>query len=647
MTKENLSILLSSLIKIGIIILGILAVLPFNTLSFLLNTIALDGNFTLLTIETSAFFRFLFLLMMGVFFALIGGESAWNKLYAFLISLLYSVIFAGQTLGFLKKYHFSFVLPLVLILIIGVYWSYNKYTKDFIKEVFLSEKNKYFLDNSFGVSGVILVLFLLLIPVVIFPYSPISPILNYDVGKYHLPKALELLSTGSSWDMTVSYGAYPYGYESIFSFSALLTRNGYLFGAAQALGNLFFLFTLWFLARRYSRLPSGVLFFFSAFFTTGWVLFHNHHQWRIFNLSIYQVGKNDLFLAASVLAVIFFSPIDTKRKKTFWNPFGMALTSMIAFSVKPNAIIILIPLWLWSLYLYYLEAKNESIPLKKNVFKMIGWGVVILPGLLWTLRNIIAQGTLFYDEILTLQRLSILNNLNNPDFYLHIPFEFFALLALLVLSFIALLLKKQITWSLWLTYLVLFFGFISTPATAFVHSLEGKAYISWRFGIMLLTFSFLLLIIYCDPQIKKLYSSIEQHKILRYLITIVIILGTFASVWDNRFNFYPTQKYIRVLEDQYRESVGVDGYYSAIDYLQKNIKNSVVHIENGHPYYAYGEGFTNSTTYSREADYIIMLQTDWRKGRDLGYREATSEEGWDSLWELIYEDSQGRIYERR
>jgi hypothetical protein len=71
----------------------------------------------------------------------------------------------------------------------------------------------------------------------------------------------------------------------------------------------------------------------------------------------------------------------------------------------------------------------------------------------------------------------------------------------------------------------------------------------------------------------------------------------------------------------------------------------VVIIENGLPYYLNDAGFTNSVTRSRPADYIVFLKTAWiNKG---GYPGKLKQPAWAQTWNLVYEDTQGRVYQRK
>lgn len=99
-----------------------------------------------------------------------------------------------------------------------------------------------------------------------------------------------------------------------------------------------------------------------------------------------------------------------------------------------------------------------------------------------------------------------------------------------------------------------------------------------------------------------------------------------------------------IIRDQFSIPVGVNGYYSAYDYVQKNIHNSIIWVENGLPFYVYDEGFTNSVTRMQLPDYVVILQTDWFGTGDPRLRSITDQYDQSSRYLLIYEDSEGKIF---
>jgi hypothetical protein len=102
-----------------------------------------------------------------------------------------------------------------------------------------------------------------------------------------------------------------------------------------------------------------------------------------------------------------------------------------------------------------------------------------------------------------------------------------------------------------------------------------------------------------------------------------------------------------VLRDQFKSSVGLNGYFSAYDYVQKNVHNSIVIVENGLPYYLYDNNLTNSVTRSHDADYFVAFKTAWTAGRKEGFPEMISDPNWDQTWQLVYQDPEGRVYKRK
>jgi hypothetical protein len=128
------------------------------------------------------------------------------------------------------------------------------------------------------------------------------------------------------------------------------------------------------------------------------------------------------------------------------------------------------------------------------------------------------------------------------------------------------------------------------------------------------------------------------------LALFVLLFGGWC-IWSQRDLLAAHPEVAIVLRDQYPQAVGISGYYSAYDYVQKNVHNSVVIIENGLPYYLYDRDFTNSITRTRPADYIVYLQTPWLGYG--GYPAILDQPAWSQVWALVYQDSEGRVYKHK
>ena len=136
-------------------------------------------------------------------------------------------------------------------------------------------------------------------------------------------------------------------------------------------------------------------------------------------------------------------------------------------------------------------------------------------------------------------------------------------------------------------------------------------------------------------------------RIASILAAFMVLLFSLASVYLHRELFETNTRGDLVLRDQFKESVGVNGYWSAYEYVQQNVHNATVIVENGLPYYLYDEKFTNSVTRSHDADYFVAFKTAWNSGKKEEFPEMILAPEWEETWQLIYEDGQGRVYQRK
>jgi hypothetical protein len=94
------------------------------------------------------------------------------------------------------------------------------------------------------------------------------------------------------------------------------------------------------------------------------------------------------------------------------------------------------------------------------------------------------------------------------------------------------------------------------------------------------------------------------------------------------------------LRDQFFEPVGEQGYYSAYDYVQKNVRNSVVWVENGLLFYAYDASFSNTVSRSSLPDYVVGFKTDWHGNGGGSYPTLIEEYMADPAVQIAYQDPQ-------
>ena len=95
------------------------------------------------------------------------------------------------------------------------------------------------------------------------------------------------------------------------------------------------------------------------------------------------------------------------------------------------------------------------------------------------------------------------------------------------------------------------------------------------------------------------------------------------------------------------EPVGVDGYYSAYDYVQRNAHDAVVWVENGLPFYTYDAEFSNTVSRQQAADYVLGFRTDWWGEGRTGYPDLIEELQGNVSYETVYEDVQGVVLRKK
>ncbi len=119
----------------------------------------------------------------------------------------------------------------------------------------------------------------------------------------------------------------------------------------QALILLFFILSFFLITNLYSRIPASFLFFIVVFITASYDIIRltSMNPFMIFRIMAFTIGKNDFFLAAAMIAFIFFAPIGPDKKN--YNLIGLALTSMLIASTKPNGFPLLA--FIWAFILFY------------------------------------------------------------------------------------------------------------------------------------------------------------------------------------------------------------------------------------------------------------------------------------------------------
>lgn len=582
-------------------------------------------------------------------------------LYIALLCFFYGAVATGQLLGLMGAYRPILVIGLSLVLGGGAAWLYLRGGGwKFIRDVSQDDAQRKGIAGRrwlvWGEAGMYLAglifLFLLLYPLATWPLSPLMETLHWDAGAYHFPKAIELFRTGSAWDLSIPYGEYPFGYESLLAFGLCFTGSETLFGPFHALIVLFLFLQIWLLGRRFTRLPGGLIWLAAALLLYSGRLAAAGNPWWIVTALVYTVGKNDLFLGTVTLAALYHAPVGVRGKPAVCYETGMAIASMLALSIKPNGVLVIAGLWVWVLWSQW---HRGGLSWKG----FAGWTALILPGVLWPVRNLLAMQAVFSEGVMELSKLSIVNNLGNPFFYNYLPKNLIYIVTMLVVVTLLAIFRKRFSRGQAGVFWLMFVSFVVTPVTAFVNTTQVPTAIAWRFGFALLVFSFLLLLVLFEPLGVYGWRAVEKRAPMlgtaiggaALAIALILASNDRAILSLNPYNQI-------VLTDQYRDPVGINGYHSAYDYVRQNIHNSVIQVENGLPFFLYGPGYTNSPTRLQyplgradrvkqlTPEYYVIFQTGWFGG-ERGYPSFLGDSKWQDKWILIYEDTEGRVYQRR
>lgn len=216
--------------------------------------------------------------------------------------------------------------------------------------------------------------------------TPIT--LNWDVVSYHLPGLMEFLQNGTLWSFRGPYQSYSYGYELITGFSVmnggiLTVLAGNMLGPALAVA-------AGALAVRCigAHTPTRRL---------GWVyevlltLTFASLTMVAVGGSLSQLGKNDVFAAACLLAALaLLLQALTRPEGRAPAILGSAAALALAFATKPNTLAYL-PLW----------GATAGIIVWKHSLDRRAWrwlpvavAAVLAVGMAFSLRNLVAFGSL-------------------------------------------------------------------------------------------------------------------------------------------------------------------------------------------------------------------------------------------------------------
>lgn len=490
------------------------------------------------------------------------------------------------------------------------------------------------------VIGVCVLLVRVAYPLLLWPESSVGASIPYDALAYHFPQAVELWKTGTLWNTGVTCWQYPSGYEGLLALSYLATGRETLFGLLHALLVLHFALTLCALLVRHTRLPAGLL-----VLVTAMAMLCPPLRWTVF-----EVGKNDLFLATAVLSVILYAPIVSGK---MWMP-GLAWSSALALAIKPTAIPVVGLTWACIYYRLIRSGELRGGEGRRFALASLCLGL----GCLWVVRNLVLQGALFSGAVMDQAGWTIGRNLFNPFFYAAVPSRDVLLLQVLegLVALVALLIIRMRTsgHELAVVLVMLLLLFLVTPCSALWNN-----NIQWRFGMPVFAFLWVAGVAVVEPLIGWLWlGAAGSIWALPVAACLCLLAATFLFRTREHLKAYPDNK--RILVEWFACPVGVDGYYGAYDFLRRNVHGQVIASDAGLPYLLYGTDFSNMPDMGAsghrarpngDPTVYVTFSCDRFDESPLHPRSDTGiiipDIVYRTEWEVRYADSQGKVYFRK
>ncbi len=422
---------------------------------------------------------------------------------------------------------------------------------------------------------------LVLFPVVFWPRTRLGVFLPWDLIYYHLPKAADLVQRGDMWNLALPYGQYPLGWEGLLALSMGWSGTAEGVGPAMGLALVGLGLGLMLLLQREGKWPmvgAGVvvpLMFFS---------FHlpfPGNPWRVLGLVVAEsLGKNDVFAAALVLGALYHLPLSL-RPAPRGHGVGYALTLAAAFATKPHSGLMVLGLglmaWWWS------SRRRRAWRWDRVV---VG-GLSLAVGLLWLVRNLLLLGRPFSPIVAVLQRRAVMMAVWQPSFWQPWPKTFLLLGAFLAL--LTLVAWRRPAWRRPVAAAWWLVGVWSvTPA-----GVMSAGRIDWRFGLAPLLWAWVLVLAGGTAILRhRRWAWAGRPGVVLVLGGLTLGGGLWTGVRYAHFLSWEPQ-YGHVLYDPFPEPVGVGGYRSVFDYLDREVRYGTIHADGVPFFYLYDPAWTN------------------------------------------------------
>ena len=585
-----------------------------------------------------------------------------------MLCLLYGVSLASHVLAFLGIYRLDTFLVAAPLSIAGAGWLYARGFGAWAAAIFpdppldpkfipARERRLAQYDRACLIAAVTLLSLIFLLRVGLFPWSNVGDLVSADAIAYHFPKALELVRTGTLWDVSFLYAEYPIGYEGLVAGGILLTGTIFPAGFVQAITIILLITTLALLVCRYSHLPVGI----ALLLVTGLCLHPS-----LYGLLLL-IGKNDLLMTTGILAAVLHSPLTVRSKSRDFHPVGLAFATMLAMSVKATGVVPLGFLWLlvfWKWGSDYrqswgqpgrpsgspLQNKTWRDDLMRDALNLLGLTLLMLPCGFWLIRNLVMMHRPFSPEVSGFFQGSLLFNLTLPRLYTD-GSESITLIVLVLWGIVFIgLAAWRAGWKVAVLLTAFWIAFLMTPLGAFHTSERLTVHIEWRYITYLFLFMAVLILAILAPLIHRAFALVVRRPIF-VVIGFVALCGSILIYIDPISGLIPRSSNVERLANPYTEA-DETGSMNVYDYVRRFITDSVVYYNGIEPFYFYTLRTTNRFMDVNPhplgmPDLVPRPRPDYLVQRKVWH---VAPDGWplwsDYAWNVVYEDSLMVVYER-
>lgn len=554
-------------------------------------------------------------------------------IYIALFSTLFGTMFSAQILGFLGLYTAPIAIPLSIALSILAYYFYQSTGQVWLEKIQSEKSPNTLLRNVIILICILIVSIVFVQRMILFPHSELGRFISVDFTSYHSLKALDLYYSATVWDLSIPYGQYPFGYEGLIAFGFMLTGDIRVVGMVHAVVFVLLWLTLALLLLRLSKVSLEISLLVSLALCFLPIVFPQ----------LLNIGKNDTLLSLTILIAVLHAPLNENG----WHPLGLAMATMLSLATKATGLYVLFYLWGLVMLQWGLAFRKNQWREYLSIKLFVVCIAVMFVGGLWVIRNYVMMGEVFTSEISSFFQTTIAANFDNPVLYssgYHSQSLLIGAITVLVLSIVSLF-KTKLGWQTAGLLLVMAGTFIITPLGAFltINNLDYMA-VQWRFVLFGILMCVVLIFVFAMPIVMQVYTWLADQfsivAIVALLLGMIVLLSGLGI--DDLFNYDASR-----LEQFYDPTEQENSIYDAIETLSEGtlyieglewlpimLRHPDMHItELRYP-------LGRSDLYPDESlDYIVQGSPVLNNVPNIPAFNPDE-------WQIIYDDSTGRIYQR-